>query len=122
MLPRPYPWFLIKFSSNLSSIINTIDSSIEITANFLTFQAQKTAEIILTRIKSDKYIDSLIGSVLADIILGENDPKQISKNLVKGQLNSLLADKKNNNKKPNKKLVANDNYENIFMLLINKNA
>jgi len=64
----------------------------------------------------------LIGSVLADIILGENDPKQISKNLVKGQLNSLLADKKNNNKKPNKKLVANDNYENIFMLLINKNA
>jgi hypothetical protein len=77
--------------ATLSSILNTLDSSIAITANFLTFQAQKTAEIILTRIKSDKYIDSLIGSVLADIILGENDPKQISKNLVKGQLNSLAT-------------------------------
>ena len=77
--------------TTLDSIINTIDSSIESTANFLTFQAQKTAEIILTRIKSDKYIDSLIGSVLADIILGENDAKQISKNLVKGQLNSLAT-------------------------------
>jgi hypothetical protein len=207
-------------TSTLSSILNTIDSSIEITANFLTFQAQKTAEIILTKIKSDKYIDSLIGSVLADIILGENDPKQISKNLAKGQLNSLIislldenirkilidsgisttqinnlvgpkavsytvtydnsgnkittaydangnligptlnstiytaiinfaisaADSSgwnseeygiastnqnssyhpklnfNGNKKPNKKLVANDNYENILILLINKNA
>jgi hypothetical protein len=78
-------------SSTLSTILNTLDSSIEITANFLTFQAQKTAEIILTKIKSDKYLDSLIGSVLADIILGENDAKQISKNLAKGQLNSLVT-------------------------------
>jgi len=77
--------------ATLNSILNTLDSSIEITANFLTFQAQKTAEIILTKIKSDKYLDSLIGSVLADIILGENDAKQISKNLAKGQLNSLVT-------------------------------
>ena len=206
--------------ATLNSILNTLDSSIEITANFLTFQAQKTAEIILTKIKSDKYLDSLIGSVLADIILGENDAKQISKNLAKGQLNSLVtslldenirkilidsgmtttqinnlvgpkavnyavtydnsgnkiitaydangnligptlngtiytailnfaisaADSSgwsseeygtasanqnlnyhpklnfNNNQKPNKKLVANDNYENIFILSLIKNA
>ncbi len=77
--------------STLDSIINTIDSSIETTANFLTFEAQKTAEIIIERIQSDTYLESLMGSVLADILLGENDPKEIAKHLTEGQLRSLAT-------------------------------
>ncbi len=75
----------------VNTVIEAIDSSIETTANFLTFEAQKTAEIIIERIKSDTYLESLMGSVLADILLGENDPKEIAKHLAEGQLRSLAT-------------------------------
>ena len=67
--------------ATVESVIEAIDYSIEATANFLTYEAQKTADIVIERIKSDSYLDSLIGSVLADVILGENDPKQIAKTI-----------------------------------------
>lgn len=78
-------------TSTLDNVLSTINSSIETTANFLTFEAQKTAEIIIERITSDAYLDSLIGSILSDIILGENDPKEIAKHLAEGQLKSLAS-------------------------------
>jgi len=75
----------------VNTVIKGINSSIQTTANFLTFEAQKTAEIIIERIKSDTYLESLMGSVLADILLGENDPKEIAKHLAEGQLRSLAT-------------------------------
>ena len=75
----------------VGTLLTSIESSLETTATFITSRAQEAYEIAINQITSDTLIDSLIGSIIADLILGEDDPSEIAKNLAEGQLKSLAS-------------------------------
>lgn len=75
----------------LNTAVHAIDASLENTATFINSRAQQAYEIALTQITSNTLVESLIGSIIADLILGEDDPKEIAKHLAEGQLRNLAT-------------------------------